>query len=398
MARIVALELLELDLPFRQRFKHAAAERIVSSSVFMRCVTEGGHEGYGETLPRRYVTGEDRETTFDLLAEQIVPHILNLEFADFDEVIGFLNRCDGKAPPEWVDPSLPQTAAWCLADLALLDAFGRTFGVSVGAALGDGAGGWADRFRYSLVLSGESTRRTLVTLAKAKLYGLRSVKAKVEGDSVSAVRLARRVLGHRASLRVDTNMAWDVDTARVMMPRLARLGVESFEQPLPADDLDGMAMLLEETGLEVMADESIHDAASLERLIARRACTAVNIRIAKCGGLVASLARCRRALDAGLTLQVGCQVGETSQLSAAQLVLLSVLGGEVHYAEGCFGERLLQIDPVEPVLQFGREGQPPQIPPGAGFGTRANMDLIRSHAGRRIILGSMPPTQRQGTP
>ena len=139
--------------------------------------------------------------------------------------------------------------------------------------------------------------------------------------------------------------------------------MESVEQPLAADDLAGMARLTAD-GLAVMADESFHDAASLERLIAARACTGVSVRIAKCGGLVASLARCRRALEAGLTLQIGCQVGETSQLSAAQLVLVRTLAHGVSYLEGCYGERLLETDPVRPLLQFGRHGCPPRPPAG----------------------------------
>ncbi len=45
--------------------------------------------------------------------------------------------------------------------------------------------------------------------------------------------------------------------------------------------------------------------------------------------------------QAGLTLQIGCQVGETSQLSAAQMVLVRALGQGVSTLEGCYGERLL---------------------------------------------------------
>ena len=138
----------------------------------------------------------------------------------------------------------------------------------------------------------------------------------------------------------------------------------------------------------VMADESLHDAATLERLIAAHACTDVNVRIAKCGGLVASLARCRRALEAGLTLQVGCQVGETSQLSATQLVLIHTLGAGIRYVEGCFGERLLAHDPVRPLLQFRRGGRPPVTPVGTGFGTSVEWETLLRHAGRRYRMGA----------
>ena len=288
MPHIVGIDLHELDLPFRHAFRHAAAERASSASLFVRYFTDGGHCGYGETLPRPYVTGEERGAAFDLLAERILPRVLGLDFASFPAVHDFLIRCDGKAPSEWVDPRVPQTAAWCAVDLALLDTFGRAFGTELhlglrGEAPATGAHPWPDGIRYGLVLSGEPGRRTWTTLLKARLYGIRDVKVKVDGPSVAGVRLARRLLGRRARLRVDSNMAWTYDQARRAMALMGRYGVEVFEQPLAADDVEGMARLTAETGRAVMADESFHDAASLERLIAARACTGVNVRIAKCG-------------------------------------------------------------------------------------------------------------------
>lgn len=402
MSRLIGIQLCEVDLPFRRTFRHAAAARAQSSSLFVRVLTGDGHRGYGEALPRAYVTGEARDTAFDLLAGRILPGLLGTSFTAFDEVLAFLGACDGRAPARWVDPGTPQTAAWCAVDLALLDAFGRAFGTRLGEGLPAAPGGvppagtWPANLRYSLVLSGEGGAHALTSLLKARLYGIRDVKVKVDRASSAGVRLARRVLGRQARIRVDSNMAWSYAGARQAMPALAREGVGSFEQPLPAADLDAMARLCAETGLAVIADESVQDAASLERAIAAHACTGVNVRIAKCGGLVAALARCRRVLDAGLTLQIGCLVGETSQLSAAQLVLVRTLGQGVRDLEGCFGERLLRTDPVRPLLQFGRGGLPPDPPPGAGFGTSVDWNLLARHSGRWASFGVPIPSDDTG--
>jgi len=392
MPRIVVIDLFELDLPFRHAFRHAAAERACSESLLVRFVTDSGHVGYGEALPRAYVTGETRSAAFDLLAHRILPRVLGTSFASFADVHDFLARCDGKAPEAWVDARTAQTAAWCAVDLALLDTFGRAFEIDLGRGLpgGEGSGTWPESLRYSLVLSDDPGRRRLLTLLKARLYGIRNAKIKVSGQSPVGVRLARRVLGPRARLRIDANMAWSYGGAQRAMALVDRHGVEAFEQPLRADDLDGMAHLTAD-GRSVIADESVHDAASLERLIAARACTGVIVRIAKCGGLVASLARCRRALAVGLTLQIGCQVGETSLLSAAQLALVRTVGPGISYLEGCYGERLLAVDPVRPLLQFGRGGRPPAAPKGPGFGTAIDRRAIELHSGRRISLGATTP-------
>src|SRR5690606_22597843 len=106
-----------------------------------------------------------------------------------------------------------------------------------------------------------------------------------------------------------------------------------------------------------------------------------------CGGLTAALARCREALQEGLTLQIGCHVGETSQLAAAQLVLVRALGGNIAHLEGCYGKHLLALDPVSPILQFGRRGRPPALPVGAGLGTEVDESMVERFAGRRIAFG-----------
>src|SRR5215211_739579 len=138
MPRVTELRLFAVDLPFKAAFRHAAAARTTSESLFLRVRLDSGAEGWGESLPRAYVSGERREQAFDLLRGAILPALLGRTFESLAEVGSFLEKCDGQAPTEWVRPGVPQTSAWCGVDLALLDAFGRAFGepVWLGAAGG----------------------------------------------------------------------------------------------------------------------------------------------------------------------------------------------------------------------------------------------------------------------
>jgi muconate cycloisomerase len=348
-----------VDLPFRRAFKHSAAERASSHSLFVKCATDDGHAGYGECLPREYVTGESKDEAFNLLRDKVLPRMLGMKFGSLEEVEAFLMECDGKAPEGWVGANDPQTAAWCAVDLALLDCFGRAFRQPV--RLGQSAK-FPDNVKYSPVLSAESGFNFLKTLMKVRLYGFRQVKLKLGGENdLPLGQLARRVLGSRIHIRADANMAWSVEAALSAMRDLSGCGIRLFEQPIAAGNMDGLARLVRESGAGIMVDEDLSDHASLRKLIEERACTAANVRISKCGGLIASLARCREAFDAGLVVQIGCQVGESSLLSAAHLVLVTAVQ-RVSYAEGCFGHYLLREDPAEPVLQFGYGGRPPAKP------------------------------------
>lgn len=383
MTKIKGFELYSVDIPFKKPFKHAAADRNTSYSILLKCITESGCVGFGECLPREYVTGETREGTFVLLQNQILPRLVKSGFDSLNHLTTFLNNCNGKAPEEWVYPTTPQCAAWAAVDLALLDAFGHEFNQPV--RLNENRKTDPD-FRYSIVFSAEKGFKFLRNLLIARFYGFRQVKLKVDTDTaVETGRLARRILGERSDIRADANMAWDVSQAREAMQSLAHYGITSFEQPIKAEDLKGLAELVRETSLGVMADESLNDNESLEALIAQHACTSVNVRISKCGGLVASYNRCLRALEAGLTVQVGCQVGETSLLSAAQLILITAVK-QVTYGEGCFGLHLLKEDPVEPLMQFGYGGRPPQLPQGTGLGVQVNESKLSQWCARKTHI------------
>jgi L-alanine-DL-glutamate epimerase-like enolase superfamily enzyme len=387
MPTVTELRLFAVDLPFKAAFRHAAATRTTSESLFLRARLDSGAEGWGESLPRAYVSGERREEAFALLRDAILPALVGQTFSSLPEVGSFLEKCDGKAPSEWVRPDVPQTSAWCSVDLALLDAFGRAFGEPVWlgpAGAQPLAAGGLGRYRYSGVVSAGRGWRYAVSLLKLRAFGFPHVKLKVEHDGVlEAARTARRLLGRRVDLRVDANMAWDTEQALEVIGELRAMGIGSFEQPIAAGDLAGLARLVAESSAGIVVDEGLTDRDSLQRFISHRACTGANVRISKCGGLVGAHARCRETLDAALMLQVGCQVGESSLLSAAHLTLLSALAPltpGVRYAEGCFGRHLLRQDPVSPLVQFGYGGRPPRRPAGAGLGVQVDQAILERWA------------------
>jgi hypothetical protein len=88
-------------------------------------------------------------------------------------------------------------------------------------------------------------------------------------------------------------------------------------------------------------------------------------------------------------LQVGCQAGESSLLSAAHLTLLAALAPltpGVRYAEGCFGRHLLREDPVSPLVQFRFGGRPPPRPPGAGLGVQVDLAALQRHTVDQVSI------------
>jgi L-alanine-DL-glutamate epimerase-like enolase superfamily enzyme len=102
---------------------------------------------------------------------------------------------------------------------------------------------------------------------------------------------------------------------------LPALGVEFVEQPLPADDWDGMRRVHSQSTLPLVADESC----IVESDVARCAgfFHGVNIKLTKCGGLTPARRMIAEARQLGLRVMVGCMLESTVGISAiAQLLPL----------------------------------------------------------------------------
>jgi L-alanine-DL-glutamate epimerase-like enolase superfamily enzyme len=104
-----------------------------------------------------------------------------------------------------------------------------------------------ERYRYSGVVSAGHGWPYAKSLLKIRAFGFRQVKLKLEREgAVRAAGMARRLLGPRADLRVDANMAWDVEQALEVIGQLGAVGIRSFEQPIASSDLAGLARLVAE--------------------------------------------------------------------------------------------------------------------------------------------------------
>lgn len=374
--RIDTLRVYRLSIPMRLRFEHAAAARATADPIIVRLDALppfGELSGYGEALARSYVTGESAETVADDVLQHFAPHLLDLRASGFAEALEFADTL-----PALVDGRLVN-AARCAVELALLDLAGRAFGRRLADACG-----WLDvkgfeppgalaTARYSGIVVGRSRAKLTALLRAQRCYGLRDFKLKVAVDGwQERLAWAARVLGGaiergRATLRVDANGGWTPAEAAAAIPALKRCAVHALEQPVPRAADACHAQLTAAGCPDIITDESLLTVEDAERLIEADGARVFNVRLAKNGGLLPSLRIAARAVAAGLDVQLGCLVGETSILTAAGLAFLE-LCPRVRYVEGAFGRFLLRHDVLTPPLTFGYGGRlAPRRAPGLGI-------------------------------
>jgi L-alanine-DL-glutamate epimerase-like enolase superfamily enzyme len=140
------------------------------------------------------------------------------------------------------------------------------------------------------------------------------LKVKLDADiDLSIVRRIKEVTG--ASIPVDANCAWTRAEAVEKATELARIGVELLEQPVTADDVEGLAYVRERADVPVFADESCPTSAQLP--LVAPAVDGVVIKLMKCGGLVEAVRMARKARELGLKTMIGCMMESSLAITAA---------------------------------------------------------------------------------
>jgi L-alanine-DL-glutamate epimerase-like enolase superfamily enzyme len=118
-----------------------------------------------------------------------------------------------------------------------------------------------------------------------------------------------------AVIRVDANAAWKSREAMQKISRLEEYGVEFVEQPLAADDLEGLRWLKKRVDMPIILDESVRTAQDIPALV--DCAHGINIKLMKCGGLREALRMIHAARAHGLQVMLGCMVETSLAITAA---------------------------------------------------------------------------------
>lgn len=127
---ISSLKLFRVAVPLKKVVRHASFERSVSENLVARVTLDDGTTGFGEGVPRPYVTGETLESTFATLEAGDWARVIGRP-ADYGQLVARLAALT--IPETEADPrGMAGNAARCALELAILDAYSRRFGEPLG--------------------------------------------------------------------------------------------------------------------------------------------------------------------------------------------------------------------------------------------------------------------------
>jgi L-alanine-DL-glutamate epimerase-like enolase superfamily enzyme len=263
-------------------------------------------------------------------------------------------------------------------DLALHDLAGKVAGKSLAQL-------WNRPRRGSLALSWTVNATSLeaveASVAEGQQLGYRHFNVKVAPDPAFDLQVVRlvRAAAPEAFLWTDANTGYDVGSALEIAPRLADLGVQVFESPLPPARIRGYQALKQQGAVPIYMDEGIISPVELEEFICLDMLDGMAMKPARCGGLISNKRQIELCEEHGLGW-VGSGLCDPDLSFAATLALYDAFGLETAAALNgpqFLGESVLQT-PVVVEEAIAR------VPDGPGLGVEVDQDLLLEMAARTI--------------
>ncbi len=284
-----------------------------------------GNIGLGEAAPFSAVTGENLEKTAEAMSA-LCETIRSLSPEQSIKVLIGESR----------DRHLPATAL-CAIESAVFDLIARRQSIPLWRLFGSPA-----------LASGSNCPASIATditvtvmppdqvpgfMDKFAGHGFRTYKVKVSGrvdvDTESVRAVVAWGVKHKQPTEIilDGNQGFDLERASQLLKNLSKANIVPvcFEQPLPKNDLHGLAQLSRKTSVPVLLDESVTTVNDVLRAHRAGAGSMINIKITK-SGVVESLRMITAAKSLGLGLMIGGML-ETEIAMGFSLQMAAGLGG-----------------------------------------------------------------------
>jgi L-alanine-DL-glutamate epimerase-like enolase superfamily enzyme len=325
-----------LRVPLKTPFKTALRTVDAVEDIVVMINTDTGHVGYGEAPATAVITGDTHGSIVEAIRHYISPRLIGADIADLNRVTLLIQTAMEK-----------NSSAKAAVEIAVYDLWGQLYNAPLYRLLGGGD----PVITTDITISVDTIDKMVADSISAVERGFDSLKIKIGKDigvDVERVKAIYAAVEGRALLRLDANQGWTAKQAVYALQLLEDAGVrlELVEQPVKAQDLDGMKYVTERVQTPIMADESVFGPTEVTDLIRMRAADIIiNIKLMKTAGL----SNANHIADICAMYQIECMIGcmlETS-ISVAAAVHRAVAKSNVITKVDLDGPSLCAFNPID---------------------------------------------------
>jgi o-succinylbenzoate synthase len=324
-----------LRVPLKTPFKTALRSVDQVEDIVVMINTDSGHVGYGEAPATAVITGDTHGSIVEAIRHYISPRLIGQDISNLNHLTHLIQGAMEK-----------NSSAKAAVEIAVYDLWGQLYNAPLYRLLGGGD----PVITTDITISVDYIDKMVADSMSAVDRGFESLKIKVGKDigvDIERVKAIYAAVEGRALLRLDANQGWTAKQAVYALQTLEDAGVrlELVEQPVKAQDLDGMKYVTERVHTPIMADESVFGPTEVIELIRMRAADIINIMLLKSGGISNALRIADIAATYGVDCMIGCML-ETS-ISVAAAVHVAVAKSDAITKVDLDGPSLCAFNPVD---------------------------------------------------
>lgn len=358
------------------RMAHGALSRRRLGLV--EVVTATGASGLGETwvnYPPWAVT-ERRATVEEGVSPLVTGQVLPLAghpAAAIGDLVGAVTARLGPMARQWGAPG-PLHQALCGLEQAMWDLAGKLTGRPVVDLLG--------RCRDSVAVyaSGIGPQGDGVDVAEqvqaCMAGGFRAAKVRLGFDPATddrTLRSAREAAGDGFELLVDANQGWTLEEALSMAPLLRECRVAWVEEPVAGDVVTDLEEFHRQTGIPVATGENRYGPTAWEEVLRSPAVDVLQPDVSKTTGLGELAQLCRRAGEAGKSVQPHLYGGAPALAATLQVAAART---EIERVEFDVRPNPARDEVLRGQSPFRRVGAEVSVPAGPGLGVELREGIV----------------------
>lgn len=363
--KIHSIELGTVAVPLRKPFKTALRTVHTAYSTYVKITTEDGKIGWGEAPPTHVITGDSMGSIAYAIEEVIAPKLIGMDIRNRSELFAILHKT-----------MVGNTSAKAAVDMAIHDLIGQLAEMPLYQFLG----GHKNQLDSNFTVSVNGPAEMAADAFQYVEDGFTTLKVKVGiGSSeldIQRVKAIRKRVGNAVKIRLDANQGWQPKEAIRTITAMedAGLEIELVEQPVHAEDIDGLLYVTQNTLTPIMADESVFSPRDALRVLQCGAADLINIKLMKSGGIHEALKINALAESYGVQCMTGSMIETKLGITAA-----------AHFAAShpnitrCDFDAPLMLngDPVIGGVTYSR--QTVHLPDVAGLGVQIDPTWLTHH-------------------
>lgn len=294
--RVAQLDVTIVAVPSRYPIESAIRSTHEIVNVLLLVLTEDG--AHGSAYVAGFTRGQARAVR--AMLEEFSPIVVGREASELAAVWRELRRAC-----RLMDRGGPGVAAISAIDMALWDLKAKSLGEPLHALLG------TVRHRLPVYASDgcwlSPDPDEVASQAQAFVRdGFTAVKVRVgrqnPADDLAVVQAVRDLVGDDVGVLVDANQGWSRSTARRCGRALIEMGVDWLEEPVPVEDVDGLALIQQDLPVRVVSGESVHYPHDVLRLVQAGAVSMVMPDLQRIGGVTGWIQAAAIAEAAGVDI------------------------------------------------------------------------------------------------